>query len=173
VHLIPFDVRIPEREQDKQLLDKLRAELSGILAWAVEGCFAYLQSESGLNAPAKVKAATKEYRDENDLIGDFLEDKCALGVERTVSSSALYSVYDGWLVVHGEERMSQKKFTQQLEARGFTRAREAGTGMRLLKGLCLKHDLENEVRDANNARGEQSQRYHRQRERSVNANEKH
>ncbi len=171
VHLIPFDVRIEEREQDKQLLDKLRAELSGILAWAVEGCCAYLRS--GLNAPAKVKAATKDYRAENDLIGEFLEEKCALGVERTVRSSALYSIYDGWLIVHGEERMSQKKFTQQLETRGFTRAREAGTGMRLLRGLCLKHDLESEIMDADNARGEQSQRYHRQRERSVNANETH
>ena len=35
--LIPFTVCIPDDQQDKHLLDKLRRELPGILAWAVRG----------------------------------------------------------------------------------------------------------------------------------------
>ncbi len=171
VYLIPFDVRIPDREQDKQLLDKLRAELSGILAWAIEGCFAYLQS--GLNAPAKVKAATKEYRAENDLIAEFLEEKCAFDPDRTASSSILYSVFDGWLMTHGEESMPQKTFVRHLEARGFSRKREAGTGRVLLNGLCFKGDEEIECMNITNAVSASRQRFHEAKKKHLADNKNH
>jgi P4 family phage/plasmid primase-like protien len=38
IKLVPFDVVIPKGEQDSRLPKKLRAELPGILAWAVHGC---------------------------------------------------------------------------------------------------------------------------------------
>jgi putative DNA primase/helicase len=41
IRLIPFTVTIPEPERDKGLEEKLRAELPGILRWAVEGCLAW------------------------------------------------------------------------------------------------------------------------------------
>jgi putative DNA primase/helicase len=37
IHLIPFLVTIPKREQDKGLVDKLKRELPGILNWALGG----------------------------------------------------------------------------------------------------------------------------------------
>jgi phage/plasmid-associated DNA primase len=37
VHLIPFDVQIPDEERDMRLPEKLGAELPGILAWVVAG----------------------------------------------------------------------------------------------------------------------------------------
>ena len=36
-HVIPFNVTIPEQEQDPELREKLKAELPGILAWEVRG----------------------------------------------------------------------------------------------------------------------------------------
>ena len=38
IRLVPFNVVNPEEEQDKDLTNKLRGELSGILTWAVRGC---------------------------------------------------------------------------------------------------------------------------------------
>ena len=38
IRLIPFTVTIPRDRQDTMLADKLKAELAGILAWAVQGC---------------------------------------------------------------------------------------------------------------------------------------
>jgi putative DNA primase/helicase len=38
LHLLPFDVTIPEEERDADLQDKLLRELPGILTWAVQGC---------------------------------------------------------------------------------------------------------------------------------------
>ena len=60
IRLIPFTVTIPEEERDKRLLQKLKDELPGILAWAVEGCLEWQQY--GLGMPEEVKQAVKEYR---------------------------------------------------------------------------------------------------------------
>ena len=38
LQIIPFEVVVPERYQDKDLVRKLRDEYPGILAWAVRGC---------------------------------------------------------------------------------------------------------------------------------------
>jgi len=36
LHCVPFEVQIPKQEQDKQLVDKMKAESSGILNWMIE-----------------------------------------------------------------------------------------------------------------------------------------
>ena len=38
IRLVPFDVVIPDDEQDSTLPEKLRRELPGVLAWMVSGC---------------------------------------------------------------------------------------------------------------------------------------
>jgi putative DNA primase/helicase len=58
IDLIPFEVKIPDAEQDKELKVKLRDELPGILAWAVRGCLDWQQG--GLREPPQVLAATAD-----------------------------------------------------------------------------------------------------------------
>jgi putative DNA primase/helicase len=38
IKVIPFEVMIPDAEQDKRLPEKSRKELPDILVWTVEGC---------------------------------------------------------------------------------------------------------------------------------------
>src|SRR5213594_2754704 len=66
---VSTEVTIPDAEQDKTLPDKLRAELPGILRWAVEGC--RLWQAQGLVAPSAVLAATEGYKNEMDTLGNF------------------------------------------------------------------------------------------------------
>jgi len=61
IRRIPFNVSIPKEERDKKLIQKLRAELPGILTWAVEGCLGW-QSQ-GLRTPTAVETAVEEYRE--------------------------------------------------------------------------------------------------------------
>ena len=71
---VPFNVQFIEgsaRPPDKQLLEKLKAEWPGILAWAVRGNLARI-ADGGLPAPAKVKAATAEYRGHEDVVAEAL-----------------------------------------------------------------------------------------------------
>ena len=79
IRLVPFEITIPEGERDKNLPEKLKAEADGILAWAVQGCLVWQQQ--GLGVPEEVKAATDSYREEMDILGEFLKDRCRLSLE--------------------------------------------------------------------------------------------
>jgi len=74
VHLVPFDIQIPEDEVDRDLPRKLRGEMAGIFAWAIKGALDYLQR--GLQVPSGITAATAEYREESDPIGAFIRNAC-------------------------------------------------------------------------------------------------
>ena len=75
VRMIPFDVSFKGRE-DLELANKLEAELSGILNWAIQGCLAW--QRTGLQPPAKIEAATQAYRDEMDVFGPFIAECCVV-----------------------------------------------------------------------------------------------
>ena len=79
---------------DKQLPDKLRTELPGILTWAVRGCLQW--QEHGLEAPKRVTEATDDYRVEIDTLGDFLEERCEFDPDYKTTSKDLYSAYQAW-----------------------------------------------------------------------------
>ena len=70
--IVPWDVTIPEEEQDKKLTAKLEKEAPGILNWLLEGVRAY--HEQGLNYPEVVKKETAEYRESQDILDSWRND---------------------------------------------------------------------------------------------------
>jgi putative DNA primase/helicase len=121
VHLIPFEVVIPKDEQDPSLPMKLREELAGILAWAVRGCLAW-RAEGRLAPPPEIEAATAQYRQESDVLRDFVEDRCVVGPGRSVSVSDLYVAYRAWArLAEDDYPLGKHKFNALVEARGVTR----------------------------------------------------
>jgi P4 family phage/plasmid primase-like protien len=144
MRLIPFLVTIPEHEVDPELPDKLRAELSGILNWALEGCRQW-QLE-GVTVPLAVREATKEYREESDVLKQFLDMCCDTeGAELKVSSSDLYAEYKTWCAENGERAMSQARLGKRLKERGFQPDRNARS--RGWMGLRLLTDAERNDKD--------------------------
>ena len=141
IRLVPFSVTIPDAEQDKQLPERLRAELPGILAWAVRGCLAW--QRDGLGAPDEVIAATADYRAEQDTLGAFIEDECTLSDNAKATAKALYAAYRQWCKLHGEGPMTRTAFGLQLGERGLTASR--GRSARWWKGIGLaaQPELEN------------------------------
>ncbi len=121
VHLVLFGVRIPAGERDPDLKRKLLEERDGILAWLVEGCHAWLAD--GLRPPAAVVAATKAYREDEDVLAGFLEDRCVLGAAYCAKASALYDAYLDHAKAAGEEAVSQKRFGDRLAERGFEKVK--------------------------------------------------
>lgn len=71
VKLIPFERHFLPQEQDTGLKTPFRQQenLSGIFNWLIEG-YRMLKSE-GLTVPERVLQATKEYRQETDIVGTF------------------------------------------------------------------------------------------------------
>jgi P4 family phage/plasmid primase-like protien len=115
--LIPFEVTIPEAERDKRLPEKLRAELPGILAWAVRGCLDW--QRQGLNPPAIVNTATAEFRAEQDIIGQFIDDCCIQSNLARVTAGALYGAYKTWCEAGGMTPKINVVFSRQLAERGI------------------------------------------------------
>lgn len=134
IRLIPFEVTIPENKQDKALVQKLRAELPGILRWIVTGCIAW--QKAGLHTPEVVANATKKYREESDALRTWIEERCTLESKLECEASALYASYKNWAMDTNEPVLSQRYFAQRLEARGYKKIRrEAG---RIYVGISVK-----------------------------------
>lgn len=113
IHMIPFDVQIPEDKVDKNLTHKLKAEMTGIFKWCIDGCLMW--QREGLQMPAAVLKSVREYRREMDVISAFIEDKCTL--EGTVQASTLYAAYVSWADSNNEYCMSNTKFSTEIAKR--------------------------------------------------------
>ena len=122
IRLVPFNVTIPPEEQDHQLGQRLLAELDGILAWAVQGCLDW--QREGLNPPPAVVNATAAYRDESDPLGTFLEDCCILDDNARAQAGPLYDTYRQWCKSNGEDAVTSRRFSRQLDERGFDKVTE-------------------------------------------------
>ena len=117
IRLIPFTVTIPREERDPNLMEKLREELPGILAWAVQGCL--LWHREGLGCPDEVVAATSQYRERQDPFGRFLAECCDLQADLRVQARDLQQAHDRWAQQFREERLSPKELSTTMLERGF------------------------------------------------------
>jgi len=122
--LLPFTVTIPPEQQDHTLPEKLADEAAGILRWCVEGCLAW--QRRGLDPPDLVQTATREYRQDEDLLGSYIEEYCTTGPLLKVRASIIYSNYCDWARASGEGPISQKRFGTAMTERGFERTRSDG-----------------------------------------------
>lgn len=143
IHLVPFIVTIPEEERDVELPEKLRAEAPGVLRWLVEGCLSW--QRIGLRPPAAVRAATAEYRQDEDAIAQFLMDRCYVSPAKSdtvrVKAGDLYSTYRKWCEDTGTREQSQRSFGTALTERGFERTTRGAPTWYLGLRLLLDGDL--------------------------------
>jgi putative DNA primase/helicase len=111
--LVPFTVKIPEDEQDKDLVEKLKAERPGILYWLIEGCLEW--QRIGLAPPSVVAEATKEYLASQDSITLWIEDRCIIDASAWTNVTELFASYSNWAQKAGERIGTQKQFKEALE----------------------------------------------------------
>ena len=118
--LIHCKVQIPEPEWDRQLTDKLKVELPGILNWAVQGCLEW--QRDGLGIPEGVQDAVAEYREEMDILGGFIEERCILNPTAVTPATSLFEVYTRWAGANGETNpLGLWAFGKALSERGVGR----------------------------------------------------
>lgn len=120
VRYIPFDFKAGENA-DPSLGERLRAEASGILAWLVRGCLDW--QRDGLNPPASLMDATGAYREEQDILRTFLDERCSVHAQANVPAKRLYNAYKEWCEDAGERPQSNTRFGIALGERGFQKTR--------------------------------------------------
>lgn len=120
IMLVEFGQQIPKDKVDRDLPRKLWEERDGILAWMVEGCLDWM--EQGLNPPATVLEATRNYRAESDLARTFIESECTITGEREdkVYARDLGDAFNGWLRANGYPVWGQGQTSKQLKKRSET-----------------------------------------------------
>jgi putative DNA primase/helicase len=124
-HLIPYGITIPVEERDDGLFETLKAEWPGILAWMIEGCLEW--QRDGLALPDVVRSATDDYLNAEDAIAAWIEDCCETNAAAWERSGDLFASWKAWADRNGELPGSARRFSNNLEARGFAprRTREA------------------------------------------------
>ncbi len=125
VRLVPFNVTFEGTRKDPHLVETLRAELSGVLRWAVEGAVKW--HRDGLNLPECVKLATSAYRDDQDLLADFVTEHMERASDGVACKTAVYLRYRKWCDDEGlNHPQSAKQLCRQLKQRGLTDGERRG-----------------------------------------------
>ena len=137
--LIPFIVSIPDDEIDKNLLNKLKAEVAGVLAWAVKGCLEW--KKDGLAEPDEVRASVGTWRTEDDPHKEFFEDECEFDPSQSIPVSRMWDAFRTWAGENGLRHPSKERLYKELRLRGCTQVVERpipnSKQVRSWKGVCV------------------------------------
>jgi putative DNA primase/helicase len=121
IHLLPFVETIEPKDRNVHFRENmLLPELSGILNWALAGLKAY--QKEGLNPPEAVRNATKEYREDMDIIGQWIEERCERDLVAITSTAALYGDYKAWAEYAAGFALTKIAFARALVDRKFQKA---------------------------------------------------
>jgi hypothetical protein len=91
-----WEFTVPKERRDEHLKAKLRREAPGILNWMLKGLADVVANNYKMTYPKEVEAATSQYRESQDVIGQFVEAKCVLGGDRKIPVSDLFTSFKIW-----------------------------------------------------------------------------
>lgn len=140
VRLILFD--FTPKVANRDLTAELQEEAPGILRWMVEGCLAWVAN--GLPKTPAIEAATKSYKDDQDMLSSFLDECCC--TEHTgakVSRAAVWKAYSEWAVRNKELfPLPRKALFERLRVQGYDDAKyeEHGKTIRGFAGIGLSEE---------------------------------
>ena len=135
--VIPFNAKIVGNADIKNYGDYLYENAGpAILAWVINGAKKAFDKGFKFERPKVVVDAVEAYREENDWLGQFLEEHCDVGAEYEVKSGELYQSYRSACLLTGEYIRSTTDFYGSLEKIGFTKRRNKNG--RVVMGLRLK-----------------------------------
>ena len=130
--LFPSQFQPGDKGYDPDILAKLKADGPGALNVLLRG-FAKFQ-KTGIQIPESMTRATQQYRDDQDLFGQWLEDDCQLDGSSTTSKEDLYRNYKVWSESCGVRPLARQRFSRRLTERGLKTLPDKRT----VKGIELK-----------------------------------
>jgi putative DNA primase/helicase len=92
--VVPFQIQIPQEKQDKDLRKKFEREMPGILNWAISGNKRY--QTRGMPPPQKVVDAVRRYRDESDILLQFISERCEVEKDAFEKTADLFEAWREW-----------------------------------------------------------------------------
>jgi putative DNA primase/helicase len=105
------------------LLEKLKKEASGILNWMLDGLDQW--SEKGLKTPEVLVSATNAYKDDQDILAEWLDEQCERG--GSYVKAELYRAYKWWCQMNGYRPYRANRFSRRLRDKGYVTASDNRT----------------------------------------------
>lgn len=135
--VIPFNAKITGKSDIKNFSDYLFEHAgSAIMKWIIEGAELAINKGFKFTEPQVVVDAINEYRENNDWLGQFIEEHCDVDPSYSEKSGELYQQYRVSCIQCGEFVRSTSDFYGSLEKAGFFRYRKKSG--RVIVGLKLK-----------------------------------
>jgi putative DNA primase/helicase len=133
--MVPFTIK--PSNPDRKLEEKLREEWPGILRWMIDGCQKWQRHR--LPESGQIKASTEEYFNEQDMVKQWINDRCIASAHNECQgdlSSLLYFDWKEYAERRGEASHSNKWLSGELSRRGFNK-KPTNMGIRF-SGIRLK-----------------------------------
>jgi len=136
--VVPFTANL--RGQKGEILNYARYLYehagSAVLAWIIEGAWLFIQAQYKIELPDCVRAAIRNYREDNDWVSQFIDECCEIGATFNQASGALYQEYRAYCARRGEYMRGSADFKTAVEGSGFDwRRTDAGA---IYYGLRVK-----------------------------------
>ena len=137
-HAFELDDKDPShRLIDTHLSKKLSEpkQLEQMLVWMVKGAVKWHQQ--GLpEPPARMRDAKAAFVEENDVLGQFISDRCETSAEYTVSTSQFKELFE----MEAGIKISKAKLTKQMQAKGYkTQRQTTGAKLAVFVGINIIH----------------------------------
>jgi putative DNA primase/helicase len=127
IFVVPWTVSVPASQQDIHLLERLKKEAPGIMAWIVAGANAVRRMGS-LCPPSSVIEAVAAYHSEMDVAGRFIESELVPDSAAHVLVLDAFAKFNLWVEHNGATMVSQKEFGQRMAQCGHQSERSNTNG---------------------------------------------
>ncbi len=141
---VPFELEVPEGKEDRGLEAALLAEAPGIFNRLAAAVRRWIEVGFGPeHEPECVRKTTQAYREENDPLAAFLEEKCELEPTARCLKGDVWAAWSAFCTANGlqKEIGTQIGLTKRLQRR-FQEVR-SGTGARQWQGFALRGQVSN------------------------------
>lgn len=144
LHIVRFNRKFTEKDKDRNLKEKLVAELPDILLWAVEG-LKRLKKRGHFLPPESVEKEVDDYLHKSNHVALFLEESCEKTGNSTdrESRTRLYQLYQSFCRDNGYKAYSSRNFYDRLEKSGLQQLKSNDN--RYFLGIKLKNDEDKEL----------------------------
>ena len=114
--VVPFNAVIQPGSGVQNYGEVLAKECGGaILAWGIEGAVNFVRNGFKLDIPDAVAEATEEYRQREDWLTNFINERCIRDPNAREGARALYLEYKAWAQGGGEFVRRESDFAAAME----------------------------------------------------------
>ena len=115
IRVIEFNRHFTQEEQDKNLKNEFQEmeAMQGIFSWLLAGYYDYLAD--GLSMSAEMQKVINAYKKDNDIVLQFLEEKCETQDGAFTLQKSLYDSFKMWCKSNGYYVATARRFNSEME----------------------------------------------------------